>query len=132
MNIDRINQVLLYTLLLLTTIACTSQDSRLLGTWKVQSPFYQATYEIVPDKIGYTGKIIYYNDGTSQYSSKDQRILFKGLLQQDSIYIDVISGATTANNSSKTICIKIKNQDTLEATTYIMNQSIKELWIKQQ
>ncbi|BDS15311.1 hypothetical protein [Aureispira anguillae] len=117
--------------LLLTIIACSKQEQTLVGVWQVSNSFYRANYQIVAKRNGFTGKILYYNDGTSQYTKNDQLTLFKGLTFQDSVYVDGISGATSSSNTSRTICIKIKSQDTLEATTYVMAHPVTELWIRQ-
>ena len=40
-------------------------DNRILGTWKVQSNYYDATYKIEKQGKKLIGKVIYYNDGTT-------------------------------------------------------------------
>lgn len=125
------NKIITIIIVLLTTISCTEQEDILVGTWKFDGPFHKATYEITAEGSGFIGKVIDYDDGTSHYTSKDALLCFEGLKKQDSIYVDGISGASASNKTAKTICIKVKNQDSLKATTYVMGRAIKEWWVRQ-
>ena len=128
------NKVVITILLLLFTISCSQQEDVLVGIWKFEGDYHRATYEIIEEGNGFVGKVIHYDDGTSRYTSKDKRICFEGLVKQDSIYIDGVSGASSSTKTTekgRTICIKVKSQDSLEATTYIRGRPLKEWWIRQ-
>jgi hypothetical protein len=121
-------------LLLLIVMSCSKQADILVGTWKFEGDYHRATYEITEKGNGFVGKVIHYDDGTSRYTSKDELICFEGLVKQDSIYVDGVSGASSSTKETKkgrTICIKVKSQDSLEATTYVSGQPLKEWWIRQ-
>lgn len=128
------NKVITLILLLLLLMSCSKQEDVLVGTWKFEGDYHRATYEIIEKRNGFVGKVIYYDDGTSRYTSKDELICFEGLVKQDSIYVDGVSGASSSTKATKkgrTICIKVKSRDSLEATTYVRGQALKEWWIRQ-
>lgn len=105
-------------------------DNRILGTWKVQSNYYDATYKIEKQGKKLIGKVIYYNDGTTILrETKTQKDVFlKNLKYKNNIFIDAVSGATKTN--SNYVSIKVNHKDTLEVTSYIMNKPLIEFWIK--
>ncbi|MCT4698734.1 hypothetical protein [Tenacibaculum haliotis] len=112
-------------------IGCNPKiDNRILGTWKVQSNYYDATYKIERQGKKLIGKVIYYNDGTTILrETKTQKDVFlKNLKYKNNIFIDAVSGATKTN--SNYLSIKVNHKDTLEATSYIMNKPLIEFWIK--
>lgn len=125
------NKSITAILFLVTLVTCTSKKDPLVGTWKVEGPYYHATYQIIAQDNGFVGKVMNYDDGTSHYTSEDNRTCFEGLVKQDSIYVDGVSGASYLNKKGRTICLKIKNQDSLEATTYVLRQPLKEWWVRQ-
>ena len=105
----------------------------LIGEWKTNSQFYSATYQIAEEGTGLNGLVLFYDDGTTEYVHKDTkpRYIFTGLKKNsNSQYVDGISGATTKNSTPKSIEIKRRSYDTLEVTTYMMKQSLTEIWTR--
>ena len=119
---------------LFAVIACSNENDVILGTWEVNNNSYRASYEIVKDGQGFSGEVLHYDDGTTQYSQQkdNQRYVFQNAQKEDSIYVDGISGASkkTENAPAKSISLKVKHKDTLEVTSYILNHPIKELWTR--
>jgi major membrane immunogen (membrane-anchored lipoprotein) len=112
--------------------ACGKNTEALLGTWKVQSKFYRATYNIVEVDNELKAEVVYYNDDTTVLRQNEETpfYLFHNLKFQDDHSIDAISGAT--KTKEQPVFLKLKHKDTLEVTTYISNQPLKEIWIKTQ
>lgn len=115
-------------------VACSNPNDPIMGDWIVQNPFYRGIYKIIPDGKGFSGKVLYYNDGTTVFdtSSNKQWYVFQHAVKKDSVYVDGISGASskTSNGSTKTICLKLTSHDTLEVTSYHFKQPSKELWTR--
>lgn len=124
--------VLLFGLFAVT--ACSSKNDVILGTWEVNNSIYRASYQIIKEGKGFSGEVLHYDDGTTQYSQQkeNKRYLFKNAQKNDSMYVDGISGASkkTENAPARTISLKVKHKDTLEVTSYILNHPIKELWTR--
>lgn len=76
--------------------------------------------------------VLYYNDGTSKYTYNEKKpyYIFTGLQKGNGIYVDAVTGATSSNQTQKTLEIEKKHLDTLEVTTYIRNKPLKEIWIR--
>lgn len=113
-------------------LSCQSTiDSDILGVWNVQSDFYRAKYKIEQRGNKLVGALLYYNDDTKELKAThtDQDIFLKNLKKKNGLYIDAISGATITNHSQMEIVIKSK--DTLEVSTHIMNEVLKEYWIRE-
>lgn len=119
-------------LLFFIFLSCQSTiDSDILGVWNVQSDFYRAKYKIEQRGNKLVGALLYYNDDTKELKAThtDQDIFLKNLKKKNGLYIDAISGATITNHSQMEIVIKSK--DTLEVSTHIMNDVLKEYWIRE-
>lgn len=117
--------------LLLIAVACSSKiDERILGTWQVKSRYHQATYKIEKQGKKLVGKLLYYNDNIKvlEATNTDKDIFLKDLKNKNDVYVDAISGATITGK--KNIEIRIKSNDTLAVTRYIMNQPLKEFWTR--
>ena len=121
----------LYVLFLIVLCGCSHTTEELYGTWKVQSKYYRATYEIYMEHDSVKAKVLYYNDDTSIYRDGDTKeyYLFKNLKPDGKGYADAISGATITNNN-KTIYIEPKHRDTLTVTHYIMHKPLNEIWVR--
>lgn len=118
-------------LYLLIIISCSSKiDESILGTWQVKSKYHQATYKIEKQGKKLVGKLLYYNDNIKvlEATNTDKDIFLKNLKNKNGIYVDAISGATITEK--KNIEIRIKNEDTLAVTRYIMHQPLKEFWTR--
>lgn len=117
---------------LLSLFACQNPIDTIVGEWRANSAFYQATYEIIAEEDHWNGQVLYYHDGTTKYryDGRGKRYLFTGLKKSDGQYIDGISGATATGNQLKSIEINKKHEDTLEVTTYVMNKPIVEIWTR--
>ncbi len=112
-------------------MGCSTQiDKRILGIWNVQSNFYKATYKIEKKGKKIIGKLLYYNDDTTvlHETNTDKDIFLHDLKYKNGVYVDAISGATTTKN----LTIKIKHQDTLEVTSYIIHKPLIEIWTRKQ
>ena len=117
----------------IASVSCSSNDTSLEGEWTVDSPFYTATYAILPTAEGYTAQVMSYNDGTTHYTNNKQtpQYLFTNLVAKGEVYVDGSTGATSAQKETfPNIEIKKIHEDTLQATSYSMNQAIKEFWIR--
>lgn len=119
-------------LILLCVLAACRQhiDTRILGTWETKSKYYEARYEIAQRGSKLIGKLLYYNDNIKvlHATHSDKDIVFKNIKSKNDVYVDAISGATVTGN--KNIAFKIKNEDTLEVTRYIMNKPLAEYWTR--
>ncbi len=115
---------------MLLFIFCTKSHKEILGTWKVNSLFYKATYKIEKQNKRLIGKVIYYNDGTTilNKTGTEKDIFLTNLKYKNNVYVDAMSGAT--QTTSKNLIIKIKHKDTLEVTSYIGNKPLVEIWTK--
>ncbi|MDT7832618.1 hypothetical protein RQM59_09515 [Flavobacteriaceae bacterium S356] len=120
---------LIFYLLLLALISCSNSPKELAGIWEVKSPFYKAIYSIEDQNDKMVGKILYYNDDTYIYRETGTKkdVFLHQLEKKGDLYIDAISGATI---SKKGITLKLIGKDTLEVTSYIRNNPLKEFWIK--
>lgn len=115
-------------------ISCQYQQDSLIGKWKVNSKFLNATYQILEDGDELNGLVLFYDDGTTKYrhDGTKNHYVFKGLKKENEQYVDGISGATTKeNNTPRSIEITKKHKDTLEVTTLVMNKPIVEFWTRQ-
>lgn len=111
--------------------SCSNDDAeQLYGTWRVDSKFYKAKYEILEVEDEVKAKIKYYNDDTTVIKEDvaNPRYILNNLLQKENVFVDAVSGATTSNEHITEI--KPKHKDTLEVITYLMNKPLKELWIR--
>lgn len=111
-------------------LSCNKDTKALLGTWKVDSKFYRATYNIVEVDGDLKAEVIYYNDDTTilRQNKDNPFYLFHNLNYKDDASIDAVSGAT--KTKSQPIFLKLKHKDTLEVTTYFSTKPLKEIWIK--
>lgn len=119
-------------LLVLIYFGCNSTfDKDILGVWNVQSDFYQAKYKIEQKGNRLVGALLYYNDDTKELKAThtDKDIFLKNLKKKNGIYVDAISGATIMDHSH--LELVIKSRDTLEVSTHIMNQRLKEYWTRE-
>lgn len=126
------NRWIYFLLLIMLISSCHKQDV-LVGEWKINSQFYSATYQIEEEGNGLNGLVLFYDDGTTTYVHEDAkpRYAFTGLKKNSgSQYVDGVSGATTKNSTPKSIEIKRRSHDTLEVTTYMMKQSLTEIWTR--
>lgn len=130
-NMNRIKVSTIVFMILVCLGCATRIDSDILGVWNVQSDFYRAKYKIEQRGNKLVGALLYYNDDTKELKAThtDQDIFLKNLKKKNGIYIDAISGATITNHSQMEIMIK--SRDTLEVSTHIMNQQLKEFWIRE-
>ena len=113
-------------------VSCTSNDSKLYGSWNVVSKYYKGTYKIFKENDSIKAKVLYYNDGTTiiRESNNENYYAFNNLKKQDEIYVDAISGATKTNDVKPNIELNLSHPDTLDVTTYIRNKPLKEVWIR--
>lgn len=116
-------------LILLT--ACTAKNDVLEGKWKLSSLFYNASYQIIDKGDEFEAVVLSYNDGTSNYQYRDDEryYAFTDLKRKDDIYVDGTSGATKQKGKAK-VSVKVLHKDSLELTTSIANQELKEIWIR--
>lgn len=123
----------LLVIIAIIAFSCSERESPILGIWKVDSNFYKATYQIIEKEDVTKGFVLYYNDDTTIYKyekGQPKHYFIKNLIQEDSLYIDAISGATNTEQSNKTITLKNLSKDTLEVTSYIQHKPLKEYWIR--
>jgi len=121
-----------YILLLLIMCSCSKTPTVLLGQWKVESKYYQATYAIIEDNDSIKAKVLYYNDGTTIVREKDQKdyYVFKNLKYTNNRYVDAVSGATKVKEIQPSIELNPIHKDTLKITKYIRNKPLKEVWTR--
>jgi len=116
-------------------VACISchetVDKLILDDWIVKTRFYQATYQIIEQEGKIVGRILNYDDGTTQYSwdNEHPKYIFQNLKAKDGKLIDAVSGATTKTDKYQ-IEIQIKDKDTLHTISSFHNHSISEQWIR--
>jgi|GEM_PF-1279879 len=120
------------TVLLLIAFSCSPKPDPILGKWRVESKYYRATYNIVEVNDSLQGKVIYYNDDTTIIREEDdgEYFAFKNLKKDDGMYMDAISGATKTKDIKPNITLKLRHPDTLDVTTYVRNNALKETWIR--
>ncbi len=125
-------KLLLSILMLCFLFSCSNEEDKLLGIWQSDSEFYRATYKIEKKGTDVKGLLLYYNDDTTvyKYEGDKEHYLFTGLKQQDQIFVDATAGATKSVSAKNPIELKLINYDTLAVTTYVMNRSLKEFWIR--
>lgn len=113
-------------------IVCNHQSDDMVGEWVVQSKHYSATYRILQEGKKLNGLVLYYNDGTTKYRHDGEKFyyIFTGLEKDDGIYVDAVTGATSKNDTPKTLEINKRNIDTLDVTTYIRNKPLREIWTR--
>lgn len=112
-------------------LCCTKQEHKIIGEWKVLSNFHRAIYniELLDNKL--VGRVIYYNDDTTELratNTNSDLFLFDLKSQNNNTYVDAISGETTLNNHATTL--EVIHKDTLITTTYYQKKPIKEIWIR--
>lgn len=121
---------ILLVCLIAVTLSCVADTSPLLGTWKVDSPFYRATYQIENHSGKCRAKVLYYNDDTTvyRYNDDDPWYQFTNLKSKKNEYVDAISGATKTGKQS--ISIVPVHKDTLKVTSYILHKPLTETWFR--
>lgn len=121
-----------FLLLSLLLLSCKQEHDALSGQWIVNSKYYSATYEIFKESDGFDGLVLYYNDGTTRYKHDGSQnyFIFRHLRSEGKKYVDGVSGATSKQGMSKRIEINQIDEDTLEVTSYIVDQSLKEIWTR--
>lgn len=117
----------------ITIYGCSRIDERIYGDWCTTSNYYRACYNIsrVNDKI--VGKVLTYDDGTSNYSfnKENPKYVFKQLIYRNEKFADGVSGATSTKEESATTTIKVINLDSIEVQTKLSkNHTTKEIWIR--
>ncbi len=117
-------------LMVLFVWSCADRCEDISGTWKVLSPYYNASFQIQDINGELKCAVLTYDDGTSRFDNrgKSPYYLANELKCEDGIYIDGVSGATALNKNSLTI--NKLSTDTLSVTSFIMNKPLKEYWIK--
>jgi hypothetical protein len=119
-----------YCVVVFVSFSCEYPDKGiLLGNWKVKSGFYKAGYQIVQQNDQLKCIVNYYDDGTTVFNrnQKPAQFVFHDLKWKKDAYVDVSSGASKLNQSMK---LKFKSRDTLEVTSYVMQQALKEIWVR--
>ncbi len=122
----------LIMLLCLSFLSCMDKkDLRILGDWRVNNRFYQASYQIANTNGKLVGKVMQYNDGTTKYQwdNKNPRYLFKNLTSKDGVFVDGYSGATMKTDGFK-IQIQVLHEDTLNTTLFTNHHPTSEIWIR--
>lgn len=119
-------------LLILTIISCKHDYTAIQGVWRVDSPFYKATYQINEHDGKQKCAVINYNDGTSKYSNDSAKpyFLYKNIKYSKNQYVEVdgMSGATVKAGQTE---FRLLHKDTLQVTTYLHKKPLKEQWIRQ-
>lgn len=112
--------------------SCDRPADELLGTWKVNSKFYKATYEVIEEADEIKALVKYYDDDTFRYSfdSTNVHYVFTSLKKKGDQYVDGVSGATVKNADAKGLSISIKAKDTLEVTSYVLDKPLVETWTR--
>jgi hypothetical protein len=116
---------------ILFAMSCQKVDTRILGEWQVQSPYYQADYYLFGKGATIMAKVLHYDDGTTKFRHqqlRDAPFLFKQLVKKEDVFVDAMSGATQSN--LKTLSIRQRHMDTLEVAFYINGKAAKEIWIR--
>lgn len=121
----------------LLVVSCTKVSPEpLLGTWRTQDRFHQASYQLIPNGQSIDAKVLSYNDGTTRYNQQNSSktyYLFKGLEKKGKYYVDAISGASQQEgNKPKTVSIDMISQDSLKVTHYNGKQTREEFWFRTQ
>lgn len=110
--------------------SCSQNCEPITGEWKVETPFYKASMEILSIDGALKCAVLTYDDGTSRYNNagKSPYYLANDLKCKGGEYVDGISGATPTKNQG--LRIEPKARDTLLVTSYVMNKPLIEKWIK--
>lgn len=118
-------------LLTIGLLGCKHDYSPLHGEWRVDSPFYKAKYHIGLYDDAQKCAVVSYDDGTSRYynSAGNPYFLYDNIKHHDGHYIvvDGMSGATVIAGQTT---LNLKNNDTLQVTTYIHHKPLVEQWIR--
>ncbi len=126
-------KLFLFLFMSITLLSCSKKQDKIIGTWRVDSQFYKATYIISSHNEKFYGKVVSYDDGTTQYDQKDgdQGYFLTNLVAKDNRYVN---GLLHENRGGKPqhISISLLNNDTLEVTTTVMHRPIIEKWIRVQ
>ncbi len=118
---------------LMLAFSCVKKNNPIIGTWEVDSKFYKATCNIIEEDNSIKGQVLYYNDDTTVYKyeeGKPKNYFFNNLKEKKGVFVDAVSGATKKNESKEMVTLNLLSKDTLEVTTFIMHQPLKELWIR--
>ncbi|OJJ19086.1 hypothetical protein BKI52_19925 [marine bacterium AO1-C] len=121
---------------LLNLCYCTSKKAPIVGTWRVDSRFYEATYKIEQARQSLQAQVLFYDDGTTRYNFKGgtKQYLFASLKAKNGQYLDGMSSATKQKSSTgkalPKFAIKPKGNDTLEVISYIGQRPLSEHWIR--
>lgn len=108
-----------------------SKTVKLEGTWKVDDGFHVAVYEITSHADYYKGEVLYYNDGTTIYSKKDEsHYAFEHLTLDGKHYVELdgITGATKTEKPNPKFTITPLNDSTLESKTYFNEDALTHIW----
>lgn len=102
-----------------------------MGEWRISNKYYKAHYLIKEENKETVGQVLYYNDGTTFYKFEggEKRYTFQNLIKKDSLFVDGVTGATSASDDSN-LSIKIVNETKLEVKKSVMNQKVTEYWYK--
>lgn len=117
----------------MTIYGCSRIDERIYGDWCTTSDYYTACYNISEIKDEIVGKVLTYDDGTSNYSFNEEnpKYVFKQLIYRNERFTDGVSGATSTKEESATTTIKVINLDSIEVQTKLSkNHTTKEIWIR--
>lgn len=122
-------------LLLLASIllsSCSKEEDKIKGIWKVESPFYKATYHIVEKRNTLFANVLYYNDGTTLFSgnSKVPRIYLSDIQYYKGKYIAKNVQKIFRGEEEK-IILELVEDNEIMVTTTIMHKPLIEKWIRE-
>lgn len=119
-----------WILLAFGMFSCENEADKLLGTWKLESPFYKAEYRIVNNGDSIKTQILFYDDDTYRYRFNGQNLKyqFQNIEEKEGYFVDAVSGATQKTGEVNQSKIEFLNADTILVTTYEMKKPITEKW----
>lgn len=106
-------------------------DPRIFGLWEVKNRFYHAIYQIKESDGKIVGEVRSYDDGTTSYTwdSTRPKYIIHDLKPKDGQYVDAITGATPKPENIN-LKLRVKHEDTLQATLFIHNHPTPEIWVR--
>lgn len=122
----------LFKLTVFFLLSCQSHNyEELNGKWRVDSPYYKATYVIHHEDAKQKCEVFRYDDGTSSYHKRAESpyYLFEKVYHKNGqLYgVDGLSGATVMSDR---YLLDLVSDDTMQVTSYINDRQIKENWIR--
>ncbi|OIQ18113.1 MAG: hypothetical protein BM557_07810 [Flavobacterium sp. MedPE-SWcel] len=117
-------------LVLIITLQSCAQTDTIVGVWEVKNDYYQGVFEIVEYEDKFSGKIHYYNDGSTEYkgNNKKEDYFLTDIEFKDGKYIN--GKMYLPDGSFYHVIFSLKGKDKLEVLMTIEDSPYKETWTR--